>query len=607
MDTEPGASFGLCVESVAATVATMIKAAQLAWHDGQPYSKNYADMYHAEDGPREVERFFIGPAGLAELARVRDRIMVGELGFGTGLNFVVTAEACLRAGCRLHFMSFEDAPIAPADFSALANKRSANHPMYAELAAHYPPLIEGWHRRYFAEGKITLSVYWGDAATGLKDLAGRQRRPFDVWYLDGFDPRRNPELWSHALFNQLASLSRADTGVATFTSAGHVRRGLQEAGFSMRRVDQRAHGRKRETLAGNFSGKALLTPRQPEKVTVLGAGLAGASIARHLAELGVNVCVHHAPSIEGASAIPTMVLHGRLLGDDSAAAALRCHAYLYSTSYSHDRPGVRPSGALQLPGPNMTPAKLEKIATRYAASGSWMQPLTANAASDLANWPITDSAVSFPSASIVDAQAFCTHLLTHPFIELRPSEPLIEAPAYPCVLACGYGIQKFAAARYLEIAAVHGQLDFVTTNIQPRLPLLGNGYLAPDGERLAVGATYEYRPWSKERATRTNLDRLGNLEYRWHGRARGQRCIASDKTPVAGLLYADDGTELPDYYVSTAHGSMGTVTSHFAAALVAGQILGECPPMTREIEASMSSLRFRERQARRGYRHGAQM
>jgi len=583
----------------------MIKAAQLIWRDGQPYSKHYDDMYHAADGLQEVERFFITPGGLTDLVRVRDRIIVGELGFGTGLNFVVTAEACLRAGCRLHFMSFEDAPIAPAEFTTLANRRAADHPIYAELATHYPPLIEGWHRRYFAEGKITLSVFWGDASMGLNDLIGRQRRPFDVWYLDGFDPRKNPTLWSPALFSQLASLSGANTGVATYSCAGHVRRGLQEAGFSMRRVDQRAHGRKRETLAGTFSGKSLLTSSHPKKVTVLGAGLAGASVARHLAESGVEVCVHHAPSVAGASAIPTMVLHGRLLGDDSTAAALRCHAYLYSTHYCHDRPGVRVSGALQLPGPNMTPAKLENIATRYAASGSWLQALTANAASDLANWQITAAALSFPTACVVDTRALCTHLLTHPSIELRPTEGLTEAPAYPCVLACGVESQKFTGARYLEISAVYGQLDYVVPEIQPRMPLLGNGYLAPNGERLAVGATYEYRPWPVERATRTNLERLGNLQYRWHGRARGVRCIASDKTPVAGRLYADDGTALTDYYVSTAHGSMGTVTSHFAAALIAALIFGECPPMTREIEASMSSMRFRERQARRGFRHGA--
>ena len=168
----------------------MIEAAQLTWRDGQPYSENYEDIYHPANGPQEVKRIFIGPGGLPQLARERDRICVGELGFGTGLNFAVTAEACLREGCALHFMSFEAAPIEPREFTALARKRAADQPIYAELATHYPPLIEGWHRRYFAKGKITLSVFWGDVASGLADLTGRQRRPIELWYLDGFDPRK---------------------------------------------------------------------------------------------------------------------------------------------------------------------------------------------------------------------------------------------------------------------------------------------------------------------------------------------------------------------------------------------------------------------------------
>jgi len=583
----------------------MIEAARLTWRDGQPYSDDYEDIYHPANGPQEVKRIFIGPGRLPQLARERDRICVGELGFGTGLNFAVTAEACLREGCALHFMSFEAAPIEPREFTALARKRAADQPIYAELATHYPPLIEGWHRRYFAKGKITLSVFWGDVASGLADLTGRQRRPIELWYLDGFDPRKNPAMWQQSVFNQLASLSTARTRVATFTCAGHVRRGLQDAGFTMHRVDQRPHKRRRESLAGTFSGKALLTTSKPKQITILGAGLAGASVARHLAELGVSVCVFHAASIADASSIPTMVLHARLLGDDSASAALRCHAYLYSTAYCRDRPGVRVSGALQLPGPNMTPAKLAQIAMRYTTSGSWLQQLTALEASDLASWPVSDGALSFPTSSVVATPALCSHLLTHPNIELRPTEPLRAPPAYPCVLACGYQSQTFAAARYLEIAAVYGQLDFVVMEIHPKLPLLGNGYFVPAGERLAVGTTYEYQPWSKERATKVNLERLGSLQYHWQSRARGVRCTVSDKTPIAGPLYAEDGTALPDYYVSTGHGSMGTVTSHFTAALIAGQIFGECPPMTREIEGLMSSLRFRERQARRGYRHGA--
>src|SRR5690606_25964422 len=121
----------------------------------------------------------------------------------------------------------------------------------------------------------------------LADLAGRQRQPIDAWFLDGFAPDRNPELWEPALFQRIAALSAAGTRVATFTAAGRVRRALGEAGFAMSRVDQRPH--KRESLAGTFAARGLAAAAPPPRVTVAGAGIAGAAVAAELAAAGVPV------------------------------------------------------------------------------------------------------------------------------------------------------------------------------------------------------------------------------------------------------------------------------------------------------------------------------
>jgi glycine/D-amino acid oxidase-like deaminating enzyme len=125
------------------------------------------------------------------------------------------------------------------------------------------------------------------------------------------------------------------------------------------------------------------------------------------------------------------------------------------------------------------------------------------------------------------------------------------------------------------------------------------------GPLLAVGATYEYRPWDPEEATRRNLEQLRGQGWVWQRRVRGTRTVSSDRLPVAGHLYGEDAARLPALLVSTGHGSMGVVTSHLAGAVVASLISGEFPPLTRELEAALSPLRFRERQARRGLRHGA--
>ena len=617
--------------------SALIPAAELAWRGDQPYSSRFDDIYHAADGPEEVGRVFLGPTDFPDICRRRatsekaatQRVLVGELGFGSGLNFMVAAGECLRAGCRLHFISFEAAPIRPAEFQLLAGKRGGRHPLYRELASQYPPLIRGWHRRSLAEGRIVLSTFWGYAAAGLADIVERQQNPVDVWFLDGFAPDRNPGMWAPELFLQMAALSTRGTRVATFTAAGKVRRGLEAAGFQMQRVDQRPH--KRESLSGIFadspSGKGekqaggLKSQLSiPSQVRVAGAGLAGASAARQLAEAGIAVQVYDAAAretpgapehaqIDGSkprpgSRLDATVLHARLLADGSPAATLRCHSFLFAAAFLARFPNIRRSGVLQLPGPGQGIDRLEAIADAYQASGSWLQMVDRAKARDLTRWPVESGGLWFGNGGVVDTPALCRSLLDHPRIEVIPEHIHPPLDATPLILACAAECRSFASAGYLEIAAVQGQLDLVALPELPSAPIVGNGYLAPAGALLVAGATYEYQPWDPERATEQNMHQLGQRPFQWRRRIRGTRAVSSDRLPVAGRLYDIDQAPVSGQLVSTGHGSMGNVTSHYAGAVVSAQLLGDFPPLTTTLEAALSPLRFRQRQARRGYRHG---
>lgn len=599
----------------------VIAPARLRYAGDQPYSLDYGDIYHAPDGHAEVERVFVGPCGLVELARRRARrpgparwVRVAELGFGSGLNFVVAAEACLAAGANLHFVSFEAHPIDASDLAAIAAARAGRHPLYRELNALYPPRLGGWHQRLLAGGRIRLNLWLGDAAAGLADMAERQRQPLDAWFLDGFAPDRNPALWQPALFRSVAALSGPDTRVATFTAAGRVRRGLEAAGFRMRRVDQRPH--KRESLAGTFAGRGLSGWTPPSEVQVLGAGLAGASAAWHLSRAGIAVRVHDAPdpqSLPPASRIPASVLHARLLADGSATAALRCQAYLYAAALVRQLPGFTAAGTLQVAGPSRAADKLRAVAERYAGSGSWVRYLERAEAAGRAAWPVPDGALWLPDAGSVDLPVLVRGLLHDPgaLLELLPSRPS-ALPDGPVILACGAQTRAFGEAAYLELAPVQGQVDLVALDAAPSVPLVGNGYLVPlegdgrAGQRVALGSTYEYQPWGEDRATASNLTQLAGRTHRWLGRFRGTRSVSSDRTAIAGPLYDAEGRALTDRFVTTGHGSAGNVSAHLAAALLAARISGDCPPLARPLEAALSPLRFRERQARRGFRHGAQ-
>ncbi|MDD9962801.1 MAG: tRNA (5-methylaminomethyl-2-thiouridine)(34)-methyltransferase MnmD [Gammaproteobacteria bacterium] len=578
----------------------MIEPADLVWQDGQPFARDFNDIYHAPDGAREVQRVFMTPAqveskaatGAAEGLTLR----IGELGFGTGLNFAVAAAAALKGGCRLHFISFDSRPIAANAFAEIVQRRRASWPIYADLQRAYPPLLAGWHRRTLAEGRITLSLYWGEAGDGLADLVNRQRQPIDAWLLDGFAPSRNPAMWREGLLRQVAKLSTAGTSVATFSAAGAVRRRLEACGFNMRRVDQRPH--KRESLAGTFAKASLVRQPVTKRAAVAGAGIAGASIARHLAEQGIAVDVFDpAASIaSGASGLPAALLHPRLLGDGSPSAAWRVHAYAYSQALVRRFPGFLESGVLQAQGPNLGAEKMRGIASAYAGSGL-VEALNSAQARQASGWPISGDALRFPHSGLVEPKTLTRALLDHPLINLQLRR-LVPSGTRPLALACAGAVRLCAGASFLELVEVAGQMDIVALDERPRLPVVSDGYLAPISSGVVAGATFEHRPWPAEDATAHNLRPLDGHRHRWVGRFRANRAIASDRTPIVGEL-AEGLT------VSTAHGAMGMTTAPFAGAIVASRLTGDFPPLERTVEALVEPARFRRRQARRGYRLGA--
>lgn len=231
----------------------------IEWRDGQPWSPRFADRYFsAESGLGEARHVFIDGNRLAQrFARLAAgaRFRVGETGFGTGLNFVAAwhlFSRCAPAGTALEWHSVERWPLARDELrAALA--------LWPELAAEAAALVDAWPeapgRRLiadFAAARVRLVVDLADVAAALPSWpAGR----VDAWCLDGFAPARNPGMWGAAVLAEVARASRPGATLATYTSAGWVRRGLQAAGFDVRRAP--GFGRKREMLVGDFVGQRV--------------------------------------------------------------------------------------------------------------------------------------------------------------------------------------------------------------------------------------------------------------------------------------------------------------------------------------------------------------
>jgi len=202
----------------------------LSWRDGVPVSARFDDPYYSlDDGLAETRHVFLDGNDLP--ARLCDGFHVAELGFGTGLNALVTAAAWDAPG-RLRFTSFEMYPLEAREMAeALA-------PFDALDAS---ALVEAWARgqRLIELPNMSLEVIEGDARETLPRWEGRA----DAWYLDGFSPAKNPELWSHDLLAEVARHTAPNGTAASYTAAGHVRRALSQAGFDVSRVA--GYGRKR--------------------------------------------------------------------------------------------------------------------------------------------------------------------------------------------------------------------------------------------------------------------------------------------------------------------------------------------------------------------------
>ncbi|NLC09688.1 MAG: bifunctional tRNA (5-methylaminomethyl-2-thiouridine)(34)-methyltransferase MnmD/FAD-dependent 5-carboxymethylaminomethyl-2-thiouridine(34) oxidoreductase MnmC, partial [Gammaproteobacteria bacterium] len=307
---------------------TQLQHAHIDWNEqGQPLSAEFADVYFSKQSGLDESRYvFIQHNQLTERFQQLDNstpLVVAETGFGTGLNFLTCWQLFLQQApeqARLHFISVEKYPLHAADLQLALALWPELEPLSAQLLQQYLVIQPGYQHFIFQQGRVCLTLLIGEASEQLSQLDAK----VDAWFLDGFAPSKNPDMWSDALFSQLARLAKPQTTLATFTSAGFVRRGLQAAGFSMQRHP--GFGHKREMLSGVFSGSHTASwaapwfarPTQPSNAekhaVIIGAGISGCASAYSLAIRGWRVTlIERNPHIAlEASGNPQGVLYLKL-------------------------------------------------------------------------------------------------------------------------------------------------------------------------------------------------------------------------------------------------------------------------------------------------------
>ena len=305
-----------------------ITLAQLKWSDeAAPLATAFDDYYFSsDDGIAEVEHTFMQGNQLAQrFAQQHGDFRIIETGFGSGLNFLLASQHWLELTDaekqqQLHFISVEKYPLSLADLTqvhqGVLQLEQGDLPRLSQIAQElqnqYPFITAGWHDLYLFDGRVRLTLWFGDALKGLTQLDASLGSLADAWFLDGFAPAKNPDMWQPGLYQQMNRLSHANATFATFTAAGDVRRSLEKAGFKV--IKQSGYGKKREMCFGHiehkrphslkapwFSRPEPLLNGQAGNAIVVGAGLAGAAVAHKLASEGWQVKV-----LEAAQEVATL-------------------------------------------------------------------------------------------------------------------------------------------------------------------------------------------------------------------------------------------------------------------------------------------------------------
>lgn len=573
--------------------------AQVAWQDGGAFAPEFGDVFHSRDGARgQAEQVFLGNNDLPARWRGRRQFCIAETGFGGGLNFLATWAAWKadpHRPPRLHYVAAEWRPWALPDLQRL----HGNGPLAAlgaELMARWPPPVQGFHRLDLDDGAVQLLLLWGDAREQFPEVDAR----FDALYLDGFAPDRDPGLWSPDLVQTLAARCAPDATAASYSIAAPVRQALKAAGFA---VERRAgYGRKRDSLHAHRSGEAVVESAPP-RVRVIGAGIAGSTLAAALARRGCTVILQEAAGSAGAGASgnPRALIRPWLSREDTASTRLTRAAFLYARQ--RGLPAAGEAGVVQLPRHAEDRQRFAEILAAQRPPPDWVQAVDRDAASDLAGQAVPDGGLYFPHGVPVDPVALCRSAAATPGVDWRPNTPLRALdeidPEEVVVLACAHGCASLLPAVALPMSRVRGQLSLLPAGSLPglRRTVAREGYVIPTGGGAGVvGATYERfeTPTPTEASHARNLLRLSQLlsappaldAATLAGRV-GFRAVFPDRLPAVGPVPGH-----PRVWLATGYASRGVVWAGLLAEALAAALCGEPSPLPQTLMQALSPARL---------------
>ncbi|MBC06566.1 bifunctional tRNA (5-methylaminomethyl-2-thiouridine)(34)-methyltransferase MnmD/FAD-dependent 5-carboxymethylaminomethyl-2-thiouridine(34) oxidoreductase MnmC [Thalassospira sp.] len=519
-------------------------AGEITWRDGDvPYSPHFGDIYfNPKDGLSETHYVFVEGNNLPNAWHTRENFVIGETGFGTGLNFLA-AWQCWDSddnrSKRLHFVSVEKYPLSRDDMIR-AHQSWPELSQYSEQLADIWPhetMLPGVHRFSLADGAISLTLLIGDAIECWSGYDGK----IDCWFLDGFAPSRNPDMWHPDLFTALANASNPDGAtLATFTAARIARDGLESAGFVVSK--RKGFGYKRDMITASISAPEDTTSlpdafetaddpwfnlprtRSAKSVVIIGGGLAGAACANALKARGCAVTLFEKADqlANAASGNPIGMLEPYLTVDEAIMGRFYEAGYRFSHRMikklsDQGRVDADFCGVIDLATSARKRERLDGLIARLGDKPDLVEALDTDQASERFGLPLPHGGVFYPSAGWVNPPSVVRSLADGIDVRLSTTITSINdadqgnclidesgseyGPFDAVIIAGAFETRLLDQTQWLEdhLNPVRGQISFIPEDVVSgaseggaiKCVLSHKGYVTPARDGMHVfGATF---------------------------------------------------------------------------------------------------------------------
>ena len=606
-----------------------IEPARLVVDGDRVVDADHGDWYFQYDGIDETRYVYLEGSGLLDRLAAHEDLVVGEIGFGTGLSFRLVCAAMAETGYRGHlsYVGVEGRPLTAAQAEAANSLRPPAlrwTPPQAQPRAGFVPVPPSSSPRPDLAPEMEpkaksgmapdLLLLHGEASAALARLQAQ----VDLWFFDGFSPSKNPEAWTPALFAEVARLSRPGAQFSTFTAASEVRHRLEAAGFSV--VKRSGWGKKREHMVGTFAGS--WTPRPTpanQSVKIIGAGIAGQSLALAAGAAGLPVTLHGTGAPPEGSGVPLALVNYRPSGDRGPLGHLRKAAFFAAqqtygdsafASLAFDQSTDRGTSKVQGDDNPMVRFGVEALVSDDRLRSRWDRE------ADVEHQWIDDDRVLVPGAFSLDTAAFRRAVLAQvacvpDAVDGPQALNRIVAEAPPgalTLIAAGLGSSALLslADRPLEsLRPNRGQQDEVRLESADdgahalRRPLNFGRLLLPQAgsDRAWLGASFDRNPpenWQapSERDRADNLERMAqalpSLPVEATGRSWvGLRATTPDHLPLAGLIGHSLG-------LLTGLGSKGFLYAPILSQCLVAEALGRPLPIEAWVWQALHPDRFHD-------------